>query len=95
MDNDFTQDRTYVSSRGPVEVHRLVVTHAVRIRDKLLREHGPGILETPLGRAIATRAGLEGSVATGVDTIGRRGDLMLRDRITGRFTGAYTPKEAR
>jgi len=92
MDNtpqqDFSQNSIYQGSRGPVEVETMVVTYAVRAFDKLLREHGHSVLSTPLVRAIAGRAQLEGSIATQVDAI-RGGKKMLRG-ADGRFVGAWS-----
>jgi hypothetical protein len=90
MDNntqqDFTQDSIYQGSRCPVEV-RDIVTYAHRAFDKLVREHGHSILNTPLVQAIAKRASLEGSIASQVDSIsGRR--KMLRG-TDGQFVGAW------
>jgi hypothetical protein len=89
MDNttsqDFSQDSIYVSSRGPMEVDRMVVTVAVRSYDKLLRTHGHSILGTPLMEALARRAQLEGTTASAPDPTGRK---MLR-RKDGTFAGAW------
>ncbi len=91
MDNsttqDFSQDLVYQGSRGPVEVRDMVVTYAHRALDKIVREHGHGILTTPLGRALIQRASLEGSIASQVDSIsGER--KMLRGE-GGRFVGSW------
>jgi hypothetical protein len=95
MDNstaqDFTQDRIYEGSRGLVDVGTMVVTYAVRAFDKLLREHGHAVLNTSLVTAIAGRAQLEGSTATGVDAIS--GDKRLLRGTDGTFVGGYLPRE--
>jgi hypothetical protein len=97
MDNnasqDFTQELIYQGSRGPVDVRTMVVTYAVRAFDKLLREHGHSLLNTPLVGAIAKRAQLEGSIATGVDAVS--GDKRMLRGTNGTFLGGYLPKERR
>ncbi len=91
MDNsttqDLTQDRIYESSRGPVESQTMVVTHSVRALDKLVRDHGHGVLVTSFGQALIRRASLEGSVASQVDAI--RGDKKMLRASDGRFVGAW------
>jgi hypothetical protein len=89
MDNtpqqDFSQDSVYISSRGPMEIDRMVVTVAVRSHDKLLRTQGHSILGTPLMEALGRRAQLEGTTASAPDSTGRQ---MLR-RPDGTFAGAW------
>jgi hypothetical protein len=96
MDNnatqDFTQGLIYQGSRGPVDVGTMVVTYAVRAFDKLLREHGLSVLNTPLVRAIARRAQLEGSTATGVHAVS--GDKRMLRGSGGQFVGSYVPRQS-
>ncbi len=95
MDNipsqDFSQAELYQGSRGPVEVRTMVVTYAHRALDKVVRDHGHGVLTTPLGQALIARASLEGSIATQVDSIS--GNTRMLRGAGGRFVGGYLPKE--
>jgi hypothetical protein len=94
MDNatsqDFSQGLVYVSSReGELLIKDLVTTHARRSLEKLVKEHGWNVVDTPLGRALVDRSKLDGHVATGVDSIsGER--FMLRDPETGCFSGSWS-----
>lgn len=83
---DLNQDTVYNSSRGDVMIEEMVVTHAQRALDKLVREHGETVRDTPLGRALADRAARDGE-ATDVDAI-QGGSKMIRGR-DGRFTGKW------
>jgi hypothetical protein len=84
----------YESSRGPIPVSEMSIPHALRAATKLAREHGEKALRTPLGQALARRALLTGSAATDVETK-RQHRLMLRDPITGRWSGAWTDHSRR
>lgn len=91
MDNsqDLSQGEIYFSSHyGELRIRDLVVTHAVRALDKLVREHGHGVLVTPLGRALIDRASLEGSVATEIDAVS--GNRKMLRGADGRFVGAWS-----
>jgi hypothetical protein len=90
MDNDLTQDTTYQSSRGPIEIRTMVVTVAVRSYDKLLRTQGHSILRTPLMEVLARRAQLEGSIASEVHAVS--GDKRMLRGTDGRFVGGYVPR---
>ena len=90
---DLNQDRIYSSSReGDIEVRWMVVTHAQRALDKLIKDHGPEVVETPLGKALRSRASIVAE-ATGVDSIDG-GSKMLRS-VDGKFAGAYVKKTGR
>ena len=93
MEQDLNQDKVYLSSReGEIEVRWMAVPHAERALQKLAKDHGSSALETPLGKALRSRASIVAE-ATGVDAIDG-GSKMLR-APDGKFAGAWTPKTGR
>lgn len=90
---DLEQGTYYESSReGRLEIRWLAVPHAERALSKLIEEHGDDVLVTPLGRALADRAGRAGE-PTEVHAIDGRSRMIRGEK--GRFTGSYVPKTGR
>jgi hypothetical protein len=94
MDNSTTQDLdqglVYRSSReGDVEIRTMVTVHARRSLERLVREFGWSVVDTPLGRALVDRSKLDGHVATQSDSF-LPGAKTLRDPETGKFSGVWS-----